>query len=157
MFLLALQWERKWRPREEGVMDSGVRGRWNLCPSACALGFSPWVNLTLNILWDAVWSFYIVNISISKQLHLCWHNSKSIWYTIQLGRECRIFPRRKITFSNGSLFLIFLKRNQWIRLNLPPKCSRGSTVLWLHNATGFHVEIVLMLPCRNRFKSNEQS
>lgn len=132
------------------ILGWGAKGV--LGPSASAPGFSPLVDLILNILWTTVWSLYMANISISKQLHLCWHISQSIWYTNQFGREGRIFSRKRITFSNSSLVLIFLKWNQWIKLNLSLKCCGCSTILWLHNATGSHIEIVLMLPCRNRFK-----
>lgn len=143
------QEKKEWWILGEGQMEPLSL---SLCPRLFSLG-----ELDLKHIMGCSLEFLHSKHLHSKQLHLCWHNSKSIWYTIQLGRECRIFSRRKITLSNGSLFLIFLKWNQWIRLNLPPKCSRGSTILWLNNATGFHIEIVLMLPCRNRFKYNEQS
>lgn len=67
------------RTREE-VTVSGVRGKGRLGASACPLGFPPWADRALNILWGS-WD--------------------------QLSGECRIFSRGKITFSNSSLVWIF--------------------------------------------------
>lgn len=59
-------------------MDSRMRDTGRLGLSAGAHSPSSSVGLVLNILWDTVLSLYIANISISRQLHLCWLTSQSI-------------------------------------------------------------------------------
>lgn len=64
------------RRRRVAFWGEGVNG--GLVPPSVAPDIFPWVDLILNILGDMVWGFYIVNISISKLLYLCGHDSQSI-------------------------------------------------------------------------------
>lgn len=64
------------RRRRVAFWGEGVNG--GLVPPPVAPDIFPWVDLILNILGDMVWGFYIVNISISKLLYLCGHDSQSI-------------------------------------------------------------------------------
>lgn len=93
-------------PREEEWWFSGVRGKGRLGATASALGFSPWVARTWNILWDSL-DLVHGKLAVSKRLHLCWRTSQPIPYSIQLNRERRNFSRGKMTFLNGSLVFVF--------------------------------------------------
>lgn len=101
-----LSWKFSGRTARRRVMVSGVRGKGRLGATASALGFSPWVARTWNILWDSL-DLVHGKLAVSKRLHLCWRTSQPNPYSIQLNRERRNFSRGKMTFLNGSLVFVF--------------------------------------------------